>query len=394
VDYDEPANRAVRVSTLELFFDLVFVFTLTQFTRLVANQPNPTGLAKVVLLFSVAWYAYDSFAWLTNALALDVLAYRLLLLEGMAGFLVIALAIPTTFEGGGVAFGVAYLFVVVLHSGLYIRATSAGEARAMRSIAPFNLLVALLVLAVGIAAGNTQWALMVSAAALLWSSGLFIPLEGFQIAASHFVERHGLLVIIALGESIVALGAGAGNVKVGFELALIAVLGLALSTSLWWLYFGDEERIERAMLSTPPDERPRRAIVTYGYLHFFLLLGIVLVAAGLKKAIPSPLDQLSTSSSAVLATGTAVFVAADAVILRVLGIARSRSGAAAAVAALATVALGVAVSAAAEVAALAAIVTLTVATTFNRSPGLHRPGRVRGRWERQKTRERRRDYGF
>jgi low temperature requirement protein LtrA len=389
----EPTNRAVRVSTLELFFDLVFVFTLTQFTRLVADQPNATGVAKVVLLFSVAWYAYDSFAWLTNALALDVLAYRLLLLEGMAGFLVIALAIPTTFEGGGVAFGVSYLFVVALHSGLYIRATSPGEARAMRAIAPFNLLVALLVLAAGIAGGSAQWALMVSATALLWSSGLFIPLEGFQIAASHFVERHGLLVIIALGESIVALGAGAGNVEVGFELALIAVLGLALSASLWWLYFGDEERIEHAMLSTPPGERPRRAIITYGYLHFFLLLGIVLVAAGLKKAIPSALDQLSSSSSVLLATGTAVFVAADAVMLRVLNVARSRSGAAATVGALATVPLGVALSAAAQVAALAAIVALTVAPTVSRSPALHRPRRVRGRWERRQIREDSGDYG-
>jgi low temperature requirement protein LtrA len=361
VDYEEPANRAVRVSTLELFFDLVFVFTLTQFTRLIANQPNAAGLAKVVLLFSVTWYAYDSFAWLTNALALDVVAYRLLLLEGMAGFLVIALAIPTTFEGGGGAFGVAYLIVIALHSGLYIRATSAREARAMRAIAPFNLLVALLVLAAGIAGGNAQWALMVIAVALLWSSALFIPLEGFQIAASHFVERHGLLVIIALGESIVALGAGAGNVKVGFELALIAVLGLALSTSLWWLYFGEEERIERAMLSTPPDERPRRAIIAYGYLHFFLLFGIVLVAAGLKKAIPSPLDQLSTSSAALLASGAAMFVAADAVMLRVLGIARSRTGAAASAAALGTIPLGLVLSAAAQVATLAALVTTAVA---------------------------------
>jgi low temperature requirement protein LtrA len=95
----EPEGRAVRVSTLELFFDLVFVFTITQFTRMVADEPNATGLAKVALLFSVTWYAYDSFAWLTNALALDVAAYRLLLLEGMAGFLVMALAIPDHVRG-------------------------------------------------------------------------------------------------------------------------------------------------------------------------------------------------------------------------------------------------------------------------------------------------------
>jgi low temperature requirement protein LtrA len=129
---------------------------------------------------------------------------------------------------------------------------------------------------------------------------------------------------------------------------------------LWWLYFGDEEWIEHAMVSTPPAERPRRAIVTYGYLHFFLLFGVVLVAAGLKKAIPNPLEQLSSSSAVLLASGAAFFVAADAVMLRALGIARSRSGAAATAAALATVPLGRALSAAAQVAALTAILAATV----------------------------------
>jgi low temperature requirement protein LtrA len=105
-------------------------------------------------------------------------------------------------------------------------------------------------------------------------------------------------VIVALGESIVVLGVGAEGAKVGLELALIAVLGLALSASLWWTYFGDEKRIEEAMLSASPSERPRRALIAYGYLHFFLLLGIVLVAAGLKKAIPDPLGQLANSARA------------------------------------------------------------------------------------------------
>jgi len=363
---EEPADRAVRVSTLELFFDLVFVFTLTQFTRLLAEQPDAIGLVKVVLLFSVVWYAYDSFAWLTNALALDVVAYRLLLLEGMAGFLVMALAIPSTFAGGGVAFGVAYLVVIALHSGLYIRATSAAEARAMRAIAPYNLLVALLVLVGALVGGQAQWVLMILAAAALWSSILFISLEGFQVAAAHFVERHGLLVIVALGESVVVLGAGANHAHVGLDLVLIAVLGLALSATLWWMYFGDEQRIEHAMLSAPAPQRPRLALIVYGYLHYFLLLGIVLLAAGLKKAIPDPLGPLSFSSAALVAGGIAVFAAADAALLQVLGIARSCSRVAASTAALATIPLGPTLCAAAQIAALVAIVAGAIAWSARR----------------------------
>jgi low temperature requirement protein LtrA len=358
----EPPDTGMRVSSLELFFDLVFVFTLTQFTRLLAAEPNFTRAAEVVLLFSVTWYAYDSFAWLTNALALDVLAYRLLLLEGMAGFLVMALAIPTTFDGGGAPFAVAYVFVVLLHSALYICGTTPGEARAMRAIAPYNLTVAMLVLAAGIAGGNAQWALMVIAAALLWSSGLFISLDGFRVVASHFAERHGLLIIVALGESIVVLGAGAGRESVGFRTATIAMLGLALSACLWWTYFTDEHRIEHALSSANARERPQLALIVYGYLHFFLLLGIILVASGLKGAIPRPFDGLPTASAIALATGTAMFVAADGAMTRLLGIGgRGLCNATVMGAALATIPVGQAVSAAAQVAILTTILAIAAA---------------------------------
>jgi low temperature requirement protein LtrA len=360
VSHGEPENdRAGRVSTLELFFDLVFVFTLTQLTALLADEADLAGLVKVVLLLSLIWWMYDGYAWLTNALALDVLGHRLLLLGGMGGFLVIALAIPTTFEGGGVAFGVGYLGVVVLHGGLYIRETSVSEARAIRGIVPYNLIAALLLVAGGLAGGEAQWILVVAAAVLLWCVPLLVSLEGFQISASHFVERHALVVIVALGESIVVLGVGAGGAEVGLELALIALLGLSLSAALWWTYFGEENSIEEAMLSAPSHERPRLAIV-FGYLHIFLLLGIVLVATGLKKAIPDPLDPLDDAAAVVLAAGTALFVAADTAFLRVLGIAHGPARAAAAVAALATIPLGMTVSAVAQVAALAAIVVLAL----------------------------------
>jgi hypothetical protein len=180
---------------------------------------------------------------------------------------------------------------------MYVRATSGDEAAAIRGIVPYNLAAALLLVLAAFVDGSAKWALFVVAGALLWAVPVLVSLEGFQISASHFVERHGLVVIVALGESIVVLGVGAGGAEVGLELALIAVLALALSASLWWTYFGREEPIEEAMASAPPEERPRLAIV-FGYVHFFLLLGVVLVAAGLKKAIPDPRARCCWPSTA------------------------------------------------------------------------------------------------
>jgi low temperature requirement protein LtrA len=356
------SERTVRVSTLELFFDLVFVFTLTQLTGLLADEPDWSGLLEVLLVLSVIWWIYDGYVWLTNALTLDVLAHRLFLLGGMGGFLVMALAIPSAFDGSGTAFGLGYLAVVVLHSGLYMRQTSAREAAAIRGIVPYNVIAALLLLGGGVAGGDTQWALFVGAALLLWGVPLLVSLEGFTIAAEHFVERHGLVVIVALGESIVVLGVGAGGEKVGLELALIALLGLALSASLWWTYFGHEDSVGHAMVAAPHDERPRLAI-SFGYVHIVLLLGVVLLATGLKKAIPDPLDPLEDGTAVILALGTALFLAGDFVLLRVLAVAQSPLRAAAAVAVLATIPIGAAVSAALQVAVIAAIVAASIAAS-------------------------------
>jgi low temperature requirement protein LtrA len=360
-----PDDEGVRVSTLELFFDLVFVFTLTQLTGLLAAEPDAAGLAKVVLLLSVIWWIYDGYVWLTNALPLDALRHRLLLIGGMGGFLLMALAIPTAFAGSGTAFGVGYLVVVALHSGLYVYETSASQAAAVRGIVPYNLAAAVLLLAGGVVGGDTQWALAVAGSALLWSVPFIVSLEGFRIAASHFVERHGLVVIVALGESIVVLGVGAVGAEVELELALIALLGLALSASLWWTYFAEEDAIERAMVDAPAAERPRLAIL-FGYVHVVLLFGIVLVATGLKKAIPDPLDSFTDATAVALAAGAAFFVAADAALLRVLGIAQTWMRVAASAAVLITIPLG-AVSAALQVAAIAAIIAAALALERGRT---------------------------
>jgi low temperature requirement protein LtrA len=348
-------ERSVRVTTLELFFDLVFVFTITQLTGVLVDGGDLAALVQVVVMFAAIWWMYDGYAWLTNAIAADRVRYRLLLIGGMGGFLVIALAIPHAYNGDGLPFGVGYAGVVLLHAGMYVRGASVAEVAAILRIVPFNLAAAGLVLVGGVLGGDVQWVLWAVAGALLWVTPWFTSVEGFVISVAHFVERHGLVVIVALGESIVVIGVGAAGLELDAGLVLAALLSLALSASLWWLYFSDEGAVEDAMHVAPPERRPQLALIGFGYWHYGLLLGVIAVAAGLKKAIGDPYDPLDVWIASELAVGVAVFVACDVGFRRTLGLERSRVRLAAAAIALATIPLGTELAATAQLAALAAI---------------------------------------
>jgi low temperature requirement protein LtrA len=354
-------ERSVRVSTLELFFDLVFVFTITQLTGVLVEGEGAAAIAQVVVMLLLIWWMYDGYAWLTNAIATDRLRFRLLLIGGMGGFLVIALAIPETYDGDGVPFGLGYLVVVLLHTGMFVRGTLVSEVRAILRIAPFNFVGVTLLLVGGSLGGDWQWALWAIAAGLLWVTPHVTTTEGFVIAVSHFVERHGLVVIVALGESIVVIGAGAAGLALDAGLVLVALLALGLSAALWWVYFSDQEAVERALHAAPPERRPQLALTGFGYWHYGILLGIVAVAAGLKKAIGDPYDPLDAWIAAGLAGGAALFVVCDVGFRRTFGIVRSHVRLVTSAAALATVPLGIEVGAAAQVGAIAALVTAALA---------------------------------
>jgi low temperature requirement protein LtrA len=354
-------ERSVRVSTLELFFDLVFVFTITQLTGVLVAAGDLAAIAQVVVMLLLIWWMYDGYAWLTNAITTDRLRYRLLLIGGMGGFLVISLAVPNAYDGDGIAFGIGYLAVVVLHAGMYVKGTSVSEVAAILRIVPFNLAAAGLVLLGGALGGDAQWLIWTLSGALLWVTPSLTSVEGLVVSVSHFVERHGLVVIVALGESIVVIGAGATGLEVDVGLALVALLSLALSASLWWMYFSDEGEVERAMHDAPADRRPQLALTAFGYWHYGLLLAIVAVAAGLKKAIGDPYDPLDAWIAVELAAGAALFTACEVGFRRTLGIARSHIRLAAAAAALATVPLGIELAASAQVGALAAIIAVALA---------------------------------
>jgi low temperature requirement protein LtrA len=373
-----PGEAAPRVSTLELFFDLVFVFTLTQLTTLLAGDLSVATMARVVLIFVVLYWMYAAYAWLTNQVPPNTAARRLLLILGMAAFLVCALAIPRAFDGGGVAFGVGYLLVVLVHSGLYVEAYGA----VVLWFAAPNIVAALSLIVAGVLDGPAAYALW----AVPIVNEFVVPrlsvraATRLQLRPAHFVERHGLLLIVALGESVVAVGIGLGDVPLDLGLVSAAVLGLALAAGLWWTYFaGDEEGAEGALSAAAVDRRFRLAHNAYFYAYIPMLLGVIVIAAGVKRSIGHVTDRLEPGPALALAGGVAIYLAGDVAFRRVLGIRPVRYRAAAAVAALGTVVLGLRLAAAVQLVALIVVlVAMLGAERRWRRAGVPRPPTATG----------------
>jgi len=283
---EHAGDQPIRVTTLELFFDLIFAFTLTQLAVVLTPGKThvwATSVLRVLLIFGLLWWMYGGYAWLTNTRSPARNPERLLLVFGMTGFLIVGLAIPQAFGGDGVAFGLGYLLVVLVHAVLYARVN-----RQIWRIAPFNVTSALLVIAAGFTSGIARYALWVAALVIQAGAPLVVRLGGrFEIRPGHFAERHGALVIVAIGESVAAIGLGAIGLRVGINLVIASVAGLALSVALWWMYFGsgDDERGEQAMWAAVETRRPRLALSAYFYAHIPMLLGIVFAAAGVTEAV-------------------------------------------------------------------------------------------------------------
>jgi low temperature requirement protein LtrA len=356
----EPQDD-IGVSTVELFFDLVFVFTITQLTSLLVAQPTWVGVARVALVFGNVWWMYGGYAWLTNAVPPREPVLRLLILVGMAGFLVVALSIPEAFGDSGVAFGLGYLVVTLVHTGMFLRSSQESAVRAMARLGPFNGITAMLLLAAGFTGGAVRWALWAATFVLHWATPVFTAVGGFGLRSAHFVERHGLIVLIALGESIVAVGIGVAGRHLDAGLILIAVLGLALAATLWWLYFdGEDERAERAMRAATGDRGSWLGLFAFGYAFLPLLGGIIVLAAGVKGATAHHGEHATAASAWFLAAGVAVYVAGLALFRRVLACGPVRVRLAIAALALPTAFLGLTVSPEVQMAALAAIVAAGV----------------------------------
>ena len=313
------APPILRVSTLELFFDLVFVFAITQVAHLFGHAHSAIEFLRAFLVLAVIWWMYGGYAWLTSNVGTSQLAHRVLLLCAMAGFLVMALRVPATAEHHGAAFGIAYLVVVIVHATLFAHAPNS-SARAILSVLPLNLAVAVMVLASGLVSEASSWIAWVGACIPIVATTVLRRERGFHMSPVHFVERHGLVILIALGESVVAIGTAAVDRPVTFSLLGAVVLGLVLAAALWWAYFdGDDARAEHAMMHADPITRARLGIYGYYYAHLLMIAGIVITAAGIQPALADPAaTPESTATGWLLSSGVAVYLIGGAVFRRLL----------------------------------------------------------------------------
>ncbi|MCT9090112.1 low temperature requirement protein A [Streptomyces sp. ASQP_92] len=371
-----------RVSTLELFFDLVFVFTITQLTVLLTHDLSFTQAGRVLLIFAVLFWMYGAYAYLTNQVPPETNARRFSLILGMCGFLTCALAIPGVFRTSGVAFGLGFLLVTVVHSALYALA----HGRYVLSFALTNVLSALCVTAAGTVHGRAGEGLWLAALALqaitpVLSSRVTADVGGERVAVTgrvgtldpaHFVERHGLLLIIAFGESVIAIGIGAGELALTWGLFGGAALALALAAALWWTYFiRDEEAAEHALRAVSGRERFRVTMLAYYYSFVPMLLGVAVLAAGVKKSIGHLPQQLPTAPAVALAGGVALFLAGNVAFRAALRITPLGYRAAGALGALAAVPLGTHVSSLTELFALVLVLIAMLLAEARWAPCAH-----------------------
>ena len=300
-----------RVTPLELFFDLVFVFAFTQVTGLMSAKPTWEGVGEGMLVLAAVWWAWGGYAWLTNTLASDDWLARFGLLSAMAAMLIAALAVPGAFGDDAVLFGCAYFAVRVLHIVVYTYGAPDVDARdAIVKLAPGLLAAPALLIVAGFLDGAAQAGLWIFALLLDYGTPYVRDVSGFSVSPAHFAERFGLIIIIALGESIVAVGTGLAGQELTAGAVVAALAAMAIASSLWWAYFDVVSLVAaRKLREAEGLARNRLARDSWGVLHGLLIAGIVLVALGIKKTLADFDEPLGTVPAFALCGGVSVYFA-------------------------------------------------------------------------------------
>ena len=304
-------EREQRVTPLELFFDLVFVFAFTQVTTVLSENPTWSGVGHALLILGALWWAWASYAWLTNTVDPGLGAVSAAMLVAMAAMFLAALAVPDAFGSHGVLFGLAFLMVTVMQLTLY--ALSARHdpdlLAAILRIAPSALVGAALIIAAGFVDGGLKPILWLAALVVAYFVPLVLGTHGWRVQPAHFVERHGLIVIIAIGESLIAIGLGERASGISTGVIVAAVLGFAVTTSLWLAYFDFFTiRAQRLLTDRSGAERAALARDAYTYLHFPIVAGIVLFAFAMKTTLADVDGELATIPALGLCGGPALYL--------------------------------------------------------------------------------------
>ena len=294
-----PRIRSVsedaRVTAIELFFDLVFVFSLTQVTVVLADDLTARGLLRGMLVLTLLWWCWVGYAWLGNVVRADEGVGRVAMFGAMAAMFVFALSVPEAFEDlpggldGPVVIALAYLAVRLLHLAIFLLASGDDAAlhRQVLRFAPSVLGSTALLLVASTMEGTAQTMVWIGAVAADLVGTILAGASGWRLnSAAHFAERHGLIVIVALGESIVAIGVGVAGDPISWPVIVASTLGLALAGCIWWAYFDVVAIVaERVLRRAEGEERARIARDAYSYLHLPMIAGIVLIALGMKKVL-------------------------------------------------------------------------------------------------------------
>jgi low temperature requirement protein LtrA len=299
-----------QVTPLELFFDLVFVFAFTQVTALMAAHPTWEGVGQGMLVLAAVWWAWAGYAWLTNALHSDDGLARVGLLAAMAAMLIAALAVPQAFGDDSVVFGIAYFAVRAIHIAVYTYGAPEVDVRgAIRGLAPGLLAAPALIVVAGFLDGGAAAGLWIVALVIDYGTPYVRDMSGFNVAPRHFHERFGLIVIIALGESIVATGTGLDETGLTGGVVAAAIGGLVIAGCQWWAYFDVVALVAgRRFAGLERLERSRVSRDSYGVMHLMLIAGVVLVAFGLKKALLHVDEPLATVPAVALCAGAALYL--------------------------------------------------------------------------------------
>lgn len=340
---EEPteAEEERKTSYIELFFDLVFVFAFTQVTALILEDTSVEGFLRSALVLAMVWWAWSAYAWMTDAIDVENSVTRLIMFAAMAAGFFMALSVPDAFQDEAAWFAVAYFVARVLHTTLYAWGVrqDPGYLAAVIRLAPWFLVAALVALIGGFVDPDYRAWIWLASLAIDAVGTLTVGRREWRISPSHFAERFALIVIIALGESIVAIGIGTSNLERDTTYALSVVVAFAGVAALWWAYF-DFTAIaaERSLRRASAAARVPLARDVFTFFHYPIVLGIILYAVAAKKTLEHPVDPLSDAGRWSLGLGVAMFLCAFALMrFRVLRrIAWERLGAAA-------VALGVAV---------------------------------------------------
>jgi len=304
---------------VELFFDLVFVYAVTQVVGLIQNDPTGQGTVRGVLAFWLVWWAWTQFTWTLNSADTRHRVVELATLIATAAAFLMAYALPTAFEDGqGLWFVVPYVVVRLVGLGLFLAVSS---DPGMRSAVSRFASLSLVGLAVAIVGGVLDtpwraWAWFAVIVADLVAAGIAGRSGSWDLRAGHFAERHGLFVIIALGESLIAVGVTAADVDRTADLVLVILLGVLLAAELWWTYFAwVHPTLERTIDRATGEARSTMARDAFSFVHFVVVFGIVGLAVGLEAAVAHPHDPIAPTDLVFLVGGAAAFLLATAVAL-------------------------------------------------------------------------------